>query len=101
MTKNQMLHNITVGEILLEDYLEPNRITQKEFALRTGIPASRVNEIVKGKKRITPEYAIRFGEFFGTSAELWLNLQSKCDLEAVERNQGNELRKEVDRLSCA
>ena len=95
------LRGITVGEILLEDYLEPNEITQKEFAARTGIPASRINEIVKGRKRLTPEYAIRFAEFFGTSAELWLNLQTKCDLETVEEERGDQLRREVERLASA
>lgn len=57
--KKKLLRGITVGEILLEDYLEPNEITQKDFANRVGIPASRINEIVKGRKRLTPQYASR------------------------------------------
>lgn len=70
------------GEILKEDYLLPLGISQSDFARKLGISAQRVNEIVNGKRGVTPETAILFGKVFKTSAEFWMNLQSQYDLTA-------------------
>ncbi len=68
------------GEILLEEFLNPLGLSQVAFAGHIGVPVQRVNEIVRGKRGITPETAWLFAEAFGTSPEFWLNLQANYDL---------------------
>ena len=68
------------GEILLEEFLNPLGLSQVAFAAHIGVPVQRVNEIVRGKRGITPESAWLFAEALGTSPEFWLNLQSNYDL---------------------
>ncbi len=79
------LPNIHPGEILLLDFLEPMGISQNKIARDIDVPPRRINEIVLGKRSISPDTAIRLSRYFGTSAQLWLNLQSSYDLEEVER----------------
>ncbi len=69
------------GEILLEDFMKPLSISQYRLAKEMKVYPRRVNEIVHGKRAITAETALRLARYFGTSAELWLNLQTKYDLE--------------------
>ena len=68
------------GEILLEEFLKPMGISQVAFARHIGVPLQRVNEIVRGKRGITPDTAWRFAQAFGTSPEFWMALQSSYDL---------------------
>ncbi len=68
------------GEILLRQFLEPVRLPQAELARILGIPQNRINELVRGKRGITPETALLLSEYFGNSAEFWMNLQSAHDL---------------------
>lgn len=68
------------GEILLEEFLVPMNISQVAFAAHIGVPTQRVNEIVRGKRGVTPETAWLFAEALGTSPEFWINLQSNYDL---------------------
>lgn len=68
------------GEILLEEFLKPNGITQVAFARHINVPLQRVNEIVKGKRGITSDTAWRFAQAFGTTPEFWMNLQTAYDL---------------------
>jgi antitoxin HigA-1 len=68
------------GQILLQDFLEPLNLTQAELARALGIPLNRVNELVRGKRGITPETAILLAGYFKNSAEFWMNLQSAHDL---------------------
>jgi len=68
------------GEILLEEFLKPAGISQVELAKHIGVPIQRVNEIVKGKRGITPETAWLLAQAFGTSAQFWVNLQTNHDL---------------------
>jgi len=70
------------GIILLKEFLEPLSITQKTLATHLGVPTQRINEIVRGKRGITPETAWLLSEAFETSPEFWLNLQSLHDLSA-------------------
>jgi addiction module HigA family antidote len=73
------------GEILLEGFLKPLQITQSELAGKLAIPFQRVNQIVKGKRSVTPDTAIRLSRLFGTSVELWLNLQMAHDVYRAEQ----------------
>jgi antitoxin HigA-1 len=68
------------GEILLEEFLKPLAMTQVAFAQHIGAPTQRINEIVNGKRGITPETAWLFAQAFGTTPEFWMNLQSNYDL---------------------
>jgi addiction module HigA family antidote len=68
------------GEILKEEFLEPLGITQVAFAAHIGVPLQRVNEIVRGKRGITPETTWIFSQALGTTPEFWLNLQNAYDL---------------------
>lgn len=68
------------GVILLEDFLKPLEISQVAFAKHVGVPTQRINEIVRGKRGITPDTAWRFAQAFGTTPEFWMNLQCAYDL---------------------
>ena len=68
------------GEILSEEFLAPLGVTQYRLARSTNMPARRVNEIVKGTRAITADTALRLARFFGTTAQFWMNLQTRHDL---------------------
>lgn len=74
------------GEVLAEEYLVPLGITQHKLAVAIGVPSRRINEIVHGTRRISADTALRLARYFGTSERLWINLQSRYDLE-VERDR--------------
>jgi addiction module HigA family antidote len=69
------------GEILFEGFLEPAGISQTEFARRIGWTRARLNELIKGKRGVTAEAALDLAELLGTSAKLWMNLQTTYDLD--------------------
>ena len=69
------------GEVLLEDFLQPFGVSQYRLAKDIAVPPRRVNEIVHGIRGISADTALRLARYFGTSAELWMNLQSRYDLE--------------------
>ena len=74
------------GEILLEEFLQPAGMTQSEFAKKVGWTRTRLNEFVRGKRGVTADAALDLAEALGTSAKLWMNLQSTYDLaQALKR----------------
>ncbi len=73
------------GEVLLEEFLIPHGISQHKLAEMIGVTVNRVNEIVKGRRGITPNTAIRLEALFGASAQFWLNLQLAWDLYHAQR----------------
>lgn len=79
------LKNIHPGEVLKEEFLEPMGISAYRLAGETGIPQTRVSEIIRGRRRVTADTAIRLGKFFGTSPRFWLGLQDDYDVEEEER----------------
>ncbi len=83
------------GEILLKDFLGPMGLSQYRLAKDTAMPPRRVNEIVHGKRSVTADTALRLARYFGTSAEFWLNLQSRYDLEMAAAALGRRLAAEV------
>jgi antitoxin HigA-1 len=99
--KSKLLSNITPGEILEEDFLKPLGLSQYRLAKDIGVPARRINEIVKGKRAITADTALRLGRFFKVSAQFWLNLQSHYDLEKEQERLGRRLEREVKVLAAA
>ncbi|MES2996957.1 MAG: HigA family addiction module antitoxin [Verrucomicrobiota bacterium] len=82
-----MKQPITPGEILLEEYLKPLAVSQNAMARAIGVPPRAVNEIVLGKRAITPVMSIRFGAFFGQSDEFWRGIQTECDFRALARER--------------
>ena len=99
--KSKLLANITPGEILEEDFLKPMGLSQYRLAKDIGVPARRINEIVKGERAITADTALRLGRYFKMSAQFWLNLQSHFDLEVVGERMGRRLEREVKVLAAA
>ena len=82
------------GEVLMEDFIERFGITQNKLATAIGVPPRRINEIVHGKRGITADTAVRLAKYFGTSAELWMNLQSHYELRLERR----ALREQLDSI---
>jgi len=98
--KNEKLTPIHPGEILREEFLEPMRISQYRLAKDISVPPRRINEIVHGKRSITADTALRLGRFFGMSAQFWLNLQTRYDLEVTEDLLEARLAEEVHTLEA-
>ena len=83
-TAHELIHP---GEILLEEFLNPMGITQYRLAQTISVPARRINEIVHGKRAISPDTALRLSHALGTSDRFWMNLRSRYDLDvAVEQH---------------
>jgi len=83
------------GQILLEEFLQPMGISQYRISKDISVPARRINEIVHGKRSVTADTALRLGKYFSMTAQFWLNLQSRYDLEVAEDALKNRLNKEV------
>ena len=89
------LPQIHPGEILLEEFLEPMRISQYRLAKDINVPPRRINEIVLGKRAITPDTALRLSLYFGLSERFWMNLQTRYDLEVEKDRSQKRLEREV------
>jgi addiction module HigA family antidote len=87
----ERLKNIHPGEVLKEEFLDPMGITQYRLAKDTGIPQTRISEIVRGRRRISADTALRLGKYFGVSARFWLGLQDDYDLEEEQKHLGQSL----------
>lgn len=87
----EKLPNIHPGEVLLEEFLIPMGISQYKLAKDLKIPQTRVSEIVKRKRRITADTALRLSKYFGTSAKFWLGLQDDFDIEESENVLSKDL----------
>lgn len=85
------LDPIHPGEILQLDFIEPLGITQNRIAVAIGVPPRRINEIVHGKRRISADTALRLSKYFGNSAEFWLNIQARYDLDLAQDKAADEI----------
>ena len=83
--KNNM-RPIHPGEVLREDYLEPLNMSANALAVALRIPAPRINDVVRERRSISPDTALRLSRFFGGDAQSWLNLQAAYDLKIAEKN---------------
>jgi addiction module HigA family antidote len=81
------------GEILLQEFLAPLGISQSRLAQAIGVPPRRINEIVHGKRAVTPDTALRMSRALGTSDRFWINLQTRYDLDVQLQTHGSELDK--------
>lgn len=87
------LKPIHPGEILEKEFLEPLHVSQYRLAVDLGVPPRRINEIVHGLRGITADTALRLGHYFGTSAQFWMNLQGRFDLQMEEDRSGAKIRR--------
>ncbi len=87
---------ILPGKILKKEFLDLMGVTQTELARATGVSRRLVNEIVRGKRTITPETALRFAAFFGNAPAFWMEIQSKYDLKCAKDHLGGRVREEVE-----
>lgn len=94
MATNRM-RPIHPGEILREEYLVPLNMSPHALAIGLRAPASRINDIVRERRAVTPDTALRLARCFGTTAQFWLNLQSSFDLKRAEIASGKLINREV------
>jgi addiction module HigA family antidote len=83
------------GEVLREEFLTPLGISAHALAMELKVPAPRINEVVRERRAITPDTALRLARYFGTTPQFWLNLQTSYDLKIAEREVGSKIAKEV------
>jgi|TARA_R110000803_G_scaffold26804_2_gene63104 addiction module HigA family antidote len=84
------------GEILSEEFMKPLSLSGNELARRIKVPANRVNDIVRGRRDVSADTALRLSRYFGTTAQFWLNAQSAYDLSVVEHEIGAEIEAEIE-----
>lgn len=89
------------GEVLLKEFLKPMGLSQNRLALDIRVPARRINEIVHGKRRITPDTALRLAKYFNMSPQFWLGLQMDYDLDIAEDELAARIDDEVRVYSAA
>lgn len=93
------LENIHPGEILLEEFLKPLEITAYRLSKDLGIPQTRISEIIKGRRRISADTALRLSKYFGNSAKFWLGIQDDFDLEeemSVRKQEFQKIKRRKD-----
>lgn len=100
MATNKM-RSIHPGEILREEFLVPLDMSANALAMKLRVPAPRINDIVRERRTVTPDTALRLARYFGTTAQFWLNLQSSFDLKQAESEIGGRIAEEVRPLQRA
>jgi len=89
------------GEVLEEEFMRPQGLSANALAKAIDVPVTRVSEIVRGRRGVTADTALRLGRYFGTTPELWLGLQSEYDLRVARLNLGESLQARVEPLKTA
>ena len=92
---DETLETIHPGEVLLEEFLKPMGLSQNRLAIDIGVDARRINEIVKGKRSITADTALRLRRYFGVSADFWMGLQMDYDLDVAAEKMAQVLERDV------
>ena len=80
------------GEMLIEEFLKPMGLTQRDLADAVHVPYQRINEIINGRRGMTPSTALRLSKFFGVTPDFWMNLQLRWDLYIAQNYESNELK---------
>ena len=83
------------GEIIREEYLAPLQMSPHALAMALHVPAPRINDIVRERRAISPDTALRLARYFDTTAQFWLNLQSSFDLKQTEAQAGRKIAEEI------
>ncbi len=92
---NDKLSPVHPGEVLLEEFIKPMKLSQNRLAISIGVDTRRINEIVLGKRAITADTALRLSRFFDNSPQFWMGLQSQYDLDVAQDQLGKRLDREV------
>ncbi|NBX74300.1 MAG: addiction module antidote protein, HigA family [Alphaproteobacteria bacterium] len=95
MSRKRDIPPLHPGKLLLEEFMHPMGLTQYRLAKGTGLPSIHISSIVRGRRSITAETALRLGRFFGMSAEFWINAQAHYDLQVAESKIADTVRREV------
>jgi len=97
-SKGWNLQRVTThpGEVLREDFLVPYGLSQHALAMKIRVPATRIGDIVNGRRAITPDTALRLARFFGTTPQLWMNLQQAHDLSKASIDSAATIEREVE-----
>lgn len=93
MNKMRPIHP---GEVLREEFLEPLELTAHALALALRVPAPRINDIVRKRRGVSPDTALRLARHFGTTPQFWLSLQASYDLKIAMRDAGKKIEREVE-----
>ena len=101
MKQGQRVVPVPPGEMLDEEFIKPLGLSRAEVARRLGVPANRITQIVKGRRAISPETAMRLEALFGWPAAYWLQNQAEHDLEIARTARGRRIRKEVQTLRAS
>ncbi len=99
MPRKRDIAPVHPGELLFEEFMRPHGLTQYRLAKATGLPLTRVNQIVRGKRAVTAETALRLGRFFDMTPQFWMNAQSHYDLCIAESEHAGAVRREVTPLA--
>lgn len=99
MSPTNRMRPIHPGEVLREEFLAPLGMSAHALAVELKVPAPRINDIVRERRAVTSDTALRLARYFGTTAQFWLNLQTSYDLRITEREIGSKIAKEV-RARC-
>lgn len=95
MSPTNRMRPVHPGEILREEFLVPLEMSAHALAMELKVPAPRINEIVRERRAISPDTALRLARYFGTTPEFWLNLQTSYDLRTTQQKVGSKIAKEV------
>ena len=95
MSDKKILDPITPGEILREDFMQPLGLSINRLSWDLSVPPNRISEIVKGKRSITVDTALRLQRYFGIDAQFWLNLQTEFDLRMIRRKIWSEIERRI------
>jgi addiction module HigA family antidote len=95
LRKKREIAPVHPGEILNEEFLKPLELSMNQLALALRVPGNRINAIVAGQRGITADTALRLGRYFGTSAQFWINMQARYDLESTKDKLADRIEREV------
>jgi antitoxin HigA-1 len=101
MAKKEKLPPIHPGEILREDFMVPLGLSANHLAIELRVPVTRIADLVRERRAITPDTALRLGRFFNTSPRFWLNLQAAFDLESAEDEVLEKIERDVRPMATA
>lgn len=98
---NRKLKAVHPGQVLYHDFLEPMGVTAYRLAKEVGVSQVQIGRVIAGTRGVSADLALRLARFFGTSAELWVNLQARHDLDVAEDESGKEIEKRVRPFKAA
>lgn len=92
---SERIEPVHPGEVLREDFMAPLNLSANALAMALHVPAPRINDVVRGKRGISPETALRLARYFGTTPEFWANLQAAYDLRMTWIHEGAKIQREI------